>query len=282
MGVHGYDVYFPVLLGLGLGLLLLQNRFEIPVRLQKKMLCVNAFLFLLSFGCVTYVDKISFLGHSLFSGVLIGLTTATLGCSFFLFHSFRSLRTCYAKYGVGGIFPFLATFVLVTYPHVLEQFWPPLSASTAACCGWLLTRFGVPAQLSSTGERFMLWHPHFAASINMGCSGLEGIFFFLFALSVVASFKEKLREPPRFITALIVGLALMFVLNVLRISSFFSFAVFLENKVAQQQGEKFFEWAFHENIGWMLYFSSLFLFFEIFLGKKIWPTRAKKIRETGV
>lgn len=266
IGVHGNDVYFPLLLGAVLGLVLVKNRNEVSVRFRKKTACLNGLFFCFSFIVLNFMDLFPASVHM--QGILFLLLLAVLGAIFtsvFVFHSFGELRLSYRRYGMAGLFPFVAALILVCYPPILEQFWPVLSYATARSSADILTLLGLPTELQSVGHSFVLWHPRMSASVNMGCSGLEGIFFFLFAFFVLASFKERLRSPIRFFLSLFIGLGWMFTLNLFRIVLFFCVAVAIEKEVADRAGAQFFEWAFHENLGWVIYLIGLVVFFRLVL-----------------
>ena len=124
--------------------------------------------------------------------------------------------------------------------------------------GWD-SRAGAPFHLNY----FTLWNPDFAISMVMGCSGLEGIFFFLFTYCLVKLFGlEKENSLGKSFVVCCAGVTLMLVLNILRISFFFALSLFLERHYANNQGKAFCEWAFHANIGWFLYLAGLIVFFR--------------------
>jgi len=120
-----------------------------------------------------------------------------------------------------------------------------------------VTRFGIKQKIG-------IEHPSMRVSIGMGCSGLEGIFFFLCAYLLFLFFLKERPTWKRVSLTIVGGIAFMFVLNVFRIVLFFAVALAINAVSVEPEGRAFFKWAFHQNIGWVLYFIGIALFLRYF------------------
>src|SRR5690606_32147405 len=137
--------------------------------------------------------------------------------------------------------------------YILQQFWAPLAHLTAHTLAYSLELCGVNVLKVHVNHAMSLWTPHFSAIMVMGCSGLEGIFYFFFSYFLMGFLGEHPRWKLHPLLICGLGVMWMFALNTLRVLVFFLVAIQIETQVASGRGRKFYEWAFHENIGWVLY-----------------------------
>ena len=68
----------------------------------------------------------------------------------------------------------------------------------------------------------------------------------------------------------------MFSLNVVRIVLFFSFALAVERRVQIGKGRELYEWLFHTNIGWLLYFVALAVWMSLVVPARLPPAAPKQ------
>jgi exosortase/archaeosortase family protein len=266
LGIHATDIYVPLLLGAALVFYKLRQSNRLPLVWQARTGWLNALFLLLTTGLVQSFDRIyvSF-AHAeiLVSGIFL-LAGLTFGTSLFLALSPRTLREALRPYSYRIGYGFIAILGLIYYPVVLDRFWPSLSQATSTLCAIVLQLLGIPIVELTQGKVISLWHPRFCAEMVMGCSGLEGVFFFLFSFWLLQVFHTHKTTVERAVGLTLGGCLFLFALNVLRICLFFSAAVFLEKYVASQTSRNFFEWVFHANVGWILYAFGIHLFFQRF------------------
>ncbi len=107
-------------------------------------------------------------------------------------------------------------------------------------------------------------HPLFHVTIAPVCSGVEGLYFFIFIFGIIGMLHWKNYSRKALLLLFFIGNGMMLTLNILRITLFFRLAVWLTEKwgSGSKSGELF-KWAFHAHIGWILYFLGLGLFFWI-------------------
>lgn len=262
MGVHGSDIYIPLAVGLSLVFLLGHRNNPLTIRLQPKFLGVNLFCFFSSLAvCWKQPQLQTALGHELSVAVFLCLALASFLTSFFLLLSHREIAAACHK-NQSRVFYFMAAaLLLVAYPILLETVWKTLALWTGRACYLLLNTVGISVQRPTLQNSLRLWNPNFSAYMNMGCSGLEGIFFFLSAFVMVSAYEGKSFQWRRALGQGAAGCLLMFLLNVFRISVFFAGVVLMERYLPTWGARKAFEWAFHANIGWMLYLAGMWWFF---------------------
>ncbi len=262
MGVHGSDIYIPLAIGLSLIFLLGQRKSPVTIELQPKSLGLNLFCFL---SCLAVCWQHAFLqstaGHTLTIALFLTLALATFLSSFFVLLSPKEILAACRKESSRVLYFMAAILLLVAYPVVLETMWKTLALCTGYACYVVLNLVGISVQRPSVLNSLKLWNPDFAAYLNMGCSGLEGIFFFLSAFVMVSAYEGKPFSARRTIAQAIGGCVLMFLLNVFRISVFFAGVVWMERNLPTWGAREAFEWAFHANIGWTLYLAGMWWYF---------------------
>lgn len=197
--------------------------------------------------------------------IAAGLLTGTVCflASFFVQVSLTSWRRAIADSGARLLIPAAGVIAMILYPQVLRHFWAPLADATSYAVEWALGLAGYPVERLEVWHSIRLRHPDFTASIGMGCSGMEGIFFFFLALSVYRFLKPKRLGAIREVLLLGSGACVLWLSNVARIFVFFIAAVHLRRSASPQQARDFFVWAFHENIGWLIYAIVLVAFFAV-------------------
>lgn len=273
LGIHATDFYIPLGLGSLIVFAILQKKSPLTILLRRNVLVFNLVLFFFSLSQFYY--------HTAFSGIIraaevrtfcqLFFSVGTLFSSAFLFISPAEVIQKIRLYPVRFLTGQIAVFCLFIYPHVLEFFWMPLAKATAIGAALALKGVGVKTETFVRQGIFQVWNPNFSASMVMGCSGLEGIFFFIFVALLMQMMSPSLFKRVSLFWVYLSGISLMFILNVFRLFSFFLIALYLERHLAPQEGRQFYEWVVHANIGWVLYFSALFFFFRFFHRKNLTP-----------
>lgn len=150
---------------------------------------------------------------------------------------------------------------LVLFSRFLEANWFWLIALTGKSVFLILKTLGLPVLLVDMAYAIGIRHPYLNVSINMSCAGLEGMVFIFFALCNYFFITGREVSGFDFLRLSLLAAAYMFVANLIRIVVFFSVAAFLNQ--ARYQGSEFFSWAFHANIGWMIYLLAIAIFLSL-------------------
>jgi exosortase/archaeosortase family protein len=263
LGIHGTDIYLPLFVGLGAGFLLLQRRAPIPIGIQTLPLALNLTLLtltLLTLGSFDFLSALLGVDGAILL-VLLGAASSLFSAVFVAVPFWAVLQR--VREHKGRVFyALLAAQLLLVYSHVLGWAWKPLALATGKTSYHLLNAVGIWVQKPLVHNSLRLWNPSFAAYINMGCSGLEGIFFFLAGFVLFNVYDSRPRKVLEALWLVTTGCLFMFVLNVLRITVFFAGAVQMEKHMASERGREIFEWAFHANAGWVLYLAGMAWFFS--------------------
>jgi len=104
--------------------------------------------------------------------------------------------------------------------------WKQICLSTAMTAHWILDTFGM--NVHATIDRHISNFPavslssqYFNIQVLQGCSGLEGIFLFLFLLSAIILFDWEFFKNIPFFETYFIGFIYMFLVNTLRIVTLF-------------------------------------------------------------
>lgn len=162
------------------------------------------------------------------------------------------------------------SFSVTAYPMLNSILWSHLSSSTCIIVSRGLALFGYSDVFLVGG--YTLKSPYFSISIFPACSGLEGILIFVtvFSIFLIQSNLIFLKTKYIFFTYLI-GIFYMYVLNILRIISYFLFGMSVAKTSGSVEGAKSAIKLFHSNVGWVLYFIgiSLFIYIWVYFSKKL-------------
>jgi exosortase/archaeosortase family protein len=242
---------------------LLQKDAPLALRWSNRVAALNALCFAATAALLGIARAPVVLGARLYTVLLLVAAAATFVTSFFLLLSFKEVRAKLASYGFRSVYGGIAALCLVTYPLILEAVWRPLAKVTEVAVFNLLRVLGVGVWMGYCEGNLAIKHPTLNAYISMGCSGLEGIFFFLFTFALLRLFEKHRGGHFRAAIIAVAGIGYMFLLNVVRITLFFVAAINLAKFGDRAQGRDFVMWAFHSNIGWILYLGGLALFFYV-------------------
>jgi exosortase/archaeosortase family protein len=136
--------------------------------------------------------------------------------------------------------------------------WPPVAKLTA-----VITCFSLSPFLTSMScefdamERASLFHrlnhPLFTIAIGTGCSGLEGVFFFLFMGLLIVMARVEEWGWLKSSLFLAIGVPGIYAMNILRISVFYVVAIVVHREYGAVESGTAFIALFHSLVGWFLY-----------------------------
>ncbi len=262
LGVHATDVYLPLALGLGALFWLGQKKDPLEIRPRPSALTLAATALAVTLLLAWKFDSVrGAVGPDWASLYFLVAAFVAFASSFFLLISWRAVVAKARTEPTRVFFFILGAQLLVAYPIVLEMAWKPMALWTGKACYHLLQVLGISVQKPLLNNSLRLWNPNFSAYMNMGCSGLEGIFFFLSGFVLVSAYEGKPLSPIRTPLLCLAGCLLMMSLNIFRITAVFGGGVIMETYYTNKGARELFEWAFHANVGWTLYLAGMYWFF---------------------
>ncbi len=275
IGIYSRDIYLPVLLAAILAIAKMYRTKPLEFRLQPNTIAVNlATLVFLSLALIHHDWLVQRIGSGpVVAWLIAGAIVMTLS-GLTVFTAFPELLGRVRAFGSRLWYLVGALGLLFTYPYVLAAGWPYLVKLTGYSVLAALKLLSFDVTRFDIANSIGIHHPVLRASIGMGCSGLEGIFFFLFAFLLVRLFGGTQASYSRTAKIVSAGVLFMFVLNVFRIVLFFGVAVFINRYSSHPGGRAFFVWAFHQNIGWILYLVGIAGFFSLAKDRLEAPSRS--------
>ena len=125
----------------------------------------------------------------------------------------------------------LTASISALYNLLENQTWERLCRSTASMVYWLLHSFGFEIGLTIGSDKnhipiTTISSKAFVLQVYRPCSGMEGIFLFLFLLSAIFVIDWPLFKRSRIIEIYLIGIIYMFLVNVLRIASLYALGYF--------------------------------------------------------
>ncbi|MFM8315513.1 MAG: hypothetical protein ACKOA8_14610 [Deltaproteobacteria bacterium] len=263
LGIYSRDIYIP--LGLG-AIFSLSRMLGYGVSLQFRPF----------FGALTlglgvlivvllhhYWSLASQFSHSFLVVTLLASCVLLLISAFLTTLKFFEILAYIRKENTAALYVLIALASLLNYPMILNFFWKQASFLTAKSVYYVYLLFGVPLHFQLTPVSFNLSGGGFAIKIIMGCSGLEGIFFFIFGFSLIQCLEKKSFDW-KVPLAYFVGSVFLFLLNTLRITSFYFLGIQLKRVMASSDVRKVIEAAFHNHFGWILYLVGIIIFMRIY------------------
>lgn len=256
LGMFGRDFYLPVLLGLGFLLVHSERKGDLRFRLSLKAAIAHAVVFAAVLFC--------FRTHYFFilrgaAGAWVFLTLAF--CSLLLVssvHVWLDLKALVQKLRAQGsrlLILVAALGLLSIYPRLIEWNWFWLIQATGGSVYFLLKALGWNVSLFDMAYSVGISHRWFRASINMSCSGMEAMTFFVFSYLIYLYTSPEVFSWRKALLAGAIGVLTLFCVNLVRIVAFLIVAITLNAYDAP--GSVFFSWAFHANAGWLLYLAAI-------------------------
>lgn len=150
------------------------------------------------------------------------------------------------------------------YYWLTNAIWKQMCAWTTELVYAILHLFGTQVHIATGGDTSInLLSPYFNIEVYIGCSGLEGIFLFLFMLSVLFLVDWEAFRKRRLLMFYAIGIIYMFLVNALRIAVYFVLGYWAYNP-------RSWEWVqslqdaplvlFHTYFGWAFYLGAFWIF----------------------
>ena len=230
--------------------------------LRKNPLIFNASAFAVFFFLNLKMEALVLSwGWPLFAALWFIFAILALGSSFCVFVKPSSLYKKLRAHPYETGFGILAGLSQALYEFINGNLWPYLASPTTLAVRGVLFLSGLPTESARPTE---IVHPIFGARIGRGCSGFEGVFFFIFVFCILAMLDWKKFSLRRLSALFASGILLMVALNILRIALFFALGIWLSIKLGKSKAAEWFIWTFHSHAGWLLYFVGIGLFLMIF------------------
>lgn len=263
LGIYSRDIYIPLVIGAIFCLYhMVGNGVDVKLRpsivLFSTVLLLAVIWFLKNYFSLTLRFPHSFLVISLLTSCC-----ALLMLAFFSLIKPSEILAYVNKRNTAAVYSLIALVSLLNYPMILKFLWQYASFLTAKSVCYLYKLFGIDLGLTLTPVSFNLHGGGFGIRIVMGCSGLEGIFFFIFAFSLLQLIGKKGIDV-RVVAAYLVGAAFLFILNAVRISTFYFLGIQFEKMELGRAGKNWIESAFHNHLGWILYLLGIIIFVRIY------------------
>ncbi len=259
LGIYSRDIYIPLIFGSLFALYhMVGNGVSVRIR-TLFFLCYWVFLFLIIIFLKNYLSLSTHYPHDVLVFILLMSCFFVLCLAFLSTIQISEVLRFVNRRNTAAIYSLVALLSLLNYPVILKFFWKQASFCTAKSVYYIYKLFGVNLNILLTPVSFNLSGSGFGIKIIMGCSGLEGIFFFLFAFSLVQLIAKRGINWGVFF-AYIGGVVLLFGLNIIRISAFYLVGIYFNKISMGRLGRQLIEGAFHNHLGWLLYIAGIFIF----------------------
>lgn len=236
---------------------------RIPIKFSRVAASLNLFALALllaqAYSLQWQVVKINFYFPVL---VLLLLSLFCFVSALTLFVSSKQWKRLVRTNAILSLTSLISISVLVIYPFLIGSKIDFLCPAIAKCVWFILKLFNYPVQLSVISAGWRIHHPRFPVFISAPCSGIEGMFFFTAIFFMFVCFQKENWRVSKFIIFYSIGLILMFVLNVFRISSFLMLSYFLMESSLKPHTVQTFSFLFHANVGWVLYSIGLYFYLK--------------------
>ena len=234
----------------------------LPVLFHKKVAVANAIFFLvfliagLNLGFLHHL-----MGKKWLSFIWSDLGILTFGSSLLIFLDLEVLFQQIKRYPWEALFSVFAGGLFYLFDLSIHYIWPFLSSAVTMIVYQLLRLLGFDMFMGA--DQYTISHPLFSARVAAACSGLEGIFLFIFLFSLIVIVDWGSYSVRKALLIYLLGILYMFLLNVLRVMVFFAAAIWATKQWGEGQASQLFVWFFHANVGWIFYLIGIALFFSI-------------------
>jgi len=262
-----FFVLIPIVVALTLFILLLRKRgLFIQMRAQRKTLITNGLFFLIFLGISLNLGFLEVrLGKTLLSYLWYFLGLVVFVTSFFCFLNLRGLVTNIIKNPLEIAFGLGFGCLYGLFNFSIEHLWKVLAAPTTLASVSIVGLLGY--DMSAKGN--MVEHALFTEEVAPVCSGLEGIFLFIFIFSLILILDWNSYVKKQAFLIYLIGIIYMIFLNILRISAFLIARVEAIGIWGDTEANELFVWFFHANVGWIFYLIGIGIFFTILFRFKI-------------
>jgi exosortase/archaeosortase family protein len=259
IGMYARDVYMPLFIGCLLGCNLLLKQGKVRARFSVLALGINLICLLAAATlCILHQAGHYPISHEAFVALLMASVFGGLVSCFTIWMDFHPFIHAARRNPLRCILGVGAVGSLVAYVSILEKNWFWLIQVTGHSVYFVLRALGVQANLSDMTYAVGIRHPLLSASINMSCAGMEGMVFLFFAICLYFAATGVPVSAFKFLLISLLGTVFMFFVNIVRIVLFFCVSAWMN--LQGFSGGAFFSFAFHQNIGWLLYLLAIAFF----------------------
>ena len=240
------------------GLLLAALRSQIEVSFSRTRLMVHILCVLLFFiGTLGASDIPFWYGEAgqapwvHYLAVYSVLATLFVTGLFLWINPFLYYRSCRAA----CLFAFLAGTSRLAYDLLNPVLWKALSQVYIPLLVGTLKSIGF--EVSRGTSDLIISHPSLVVKIQPGCSGLDGVFFFIGVFSALMIFDFSKFSRKNLFKIFAAGSGLMLVLNYFRLLAFLIYGYAITGEASSKEGSSAMLQLFHSNVGWLLYSSGI-------------------------
>jgi len=263
LGFHQTDVLPGIVVGTGVLFWLYYRTAPFALSFQKYGALFHAIVVALFALHTTYFDAFTVSSSPRVSALLqLSFFAVTLYSSLFVWVPLDQWKTRYEANHRPTLAVLTGILCLTAYPFVIEFYWHNLATWVGSCVAYALNFVGLDVRYHM-GQSLILQHKALTARIMKPCSGLEGIFLFLFAFTLVWGFDQGRLSLRRRLFAYAAGVLFMFSLNVARIVAFFIFSVTVARTPLGGGPERTMKALFHSGVGVVLYLVGITLFLMV-------------------
>lgn len=156
---------------------------------------------------------------------------------------------------------------LYFYQNAFRDLWMVLGEATSltihALFSWI--PFSDVTAVFTPEDAVRIDHPLLSVRISQGCGGGDAFFFFTLAFLLAMVLRARRSGNARAFTVYVGGLAMMFVLNIIRIVVLFFGGIALRRYFGIEAGTNLFKALFHLHFGWLIYAAGI----AVYLGRAL-------------
>ena len=260
-GFTDYELFLPAPLGFLAFFFALQKEKPISFLFSQKKLFLHLGFLILFLGLSTFLKANFSSGSVLLWWVLLALVITS---AFLLFVDVKALLRNKALW---SLFPsLLMVFSMVIFfkwgGNLFENSIFLWGNSLKAVFSFL----GIETvKVYSFSKLVQINHPQWAIHIGRGCSGFDGILFYLGAFGIFCPLFFKMFKASTWGLFLLLGVFLFGVLNFFRIVLLFCLGLFLMHFFAKEEAIKLTLTLFHAHLGYLLYALGAYSYFKLIL-----------------
>lgn len=260
LGFHQTDVLPGILLGIAVLFWLYHQHSPFTLSFQKRGATFHAVVAGLFALHMLYFDPFTVSASPRVSALLLlSFFAVTLFSSLFVFVPVAQWKERYVVNHRPTLSVLAGILCLTSYPLIVEYYWHSLASMVGSSVTWTLNAIGLDVRYSM-GKSLILQHRELTARLMKPCSGMEGIFLFLFAFTLTWGFDKGRLSLRRRIAAYAAGVLFMFSLNVARIVAFFVFSVSVSHSALGRGPEQQIIALFHSGVGLAFYLIGIVAF----------------------
>ncbi len=263
LGFHQTDVLPGIAVGIAVLFYLYHQQAPFPISFNRRGAALHAGIIVLFSALMRFFDLIAVkAGPRVASAFMLFFFTITIASSLLVLVRTVEWKTRYYGAQRQTLAVALGIFFLTIYPYIIEYYWRYLAQWVGVSVYYTLKTMGMDVSYRM-GQTLFLHHRVLTARVMKPCSGLEGIFLFLFTFTLVWGFDKGRLSFNRRIAAYVGGVLLMFSLNIARIVAFFGFSVGLARTALGREPGQVLQALFHSGVGLVFYFVGIAAFLYV-------------------